>query len=93
MDRSELEQLASLARLNVDDKVFDEVTKSISDILVLVDQLQSIDTTGVDTMAHPQDALQRLRVDNVTEPNVRDKFQAIAPLTENGLYLVPKVID
>ena len=93
MDRSELEKLANLAQLNVDDNVFDDVTKSITDILALVDQLQSVDTTGVETMAHPQDALQRLREDKVTEPNVREQYQAIAPQTENGLYLVPKVID
>ncbi|MGH1472429.1 MAG: Asp-tRNA(Asn)/Glu-tRNA(Gln) amidotransferase subunit GatC [Cellvibrionaceae bacterium] len=93
MNRSELEKLANLARLNVDENVLDDAAKSITDILALVDQLQAVDTAGVATMAHPQDAVQVLREDNVTESNVRDQYQSIAPQTENGLYLVPKVID
>lgn len=93
VERSELEKLAHLARLNVADNVFDEVAQSITDVLALVDRLQSADTQGVEPMAHPQDALQRLRTDQVTEANHRDDFQAIAPQTESGLYLVPKVID
>lgn len=93
MDRSELENLALLARLNVDDSVFDEVSQGISDVLALVEQLQAVDTEGVQAMAHPLDALQRLRPDEVTEGNQRDDYQAIAPHAENGLYLVPKVIE
>lgn len=93
MNRSELEKLALLARLNVDDQLLNDVADSIGDILALVDQLQAVDTSGVEPMAHPQDALQRLRADRVTESNQRDAFQAIAPLTESGLYLVPKVIE
>lgn len=93
MERSDLEKLALLARLNVDDAVFDEVAHGINDVLGLVDQLQAIDTTGVAPMAHPLDSLQRLRPDKVTEGDNREHYQAIAPLTENGLYLVPKVIE
>lgn len=93
MDRSELENLALLARLTVDDAVFDEVAQGINDILTLVEQLQTVDTTGVDAMAHPLDAVQRLRSDEVTEGDNRAAFQAIAPQTEDGLYLVPKVIE
>ncbi|MGQ9426189.1 Asp-tRNA(Asn)/Glu-tRNA(Gln) amidotransferase subunit GatC [Gilvimarinus sp. F26214L] len=93
MDRSELEKLALLARLDVDDTVFDEVAQGINDVLNLVEQLKAVDTEGVAPMAHPLDALQRLRPDQVTEGDSRETFQAIAPLTENGLYLVPKVID
>ena len=62
-------------------------------MLNLVDQLQAADTEGVAPMAHPLDATQRLRADEVTEPNQRESFQAIAPASEAGLYLVPKVID
>ncbi|MEX1032664.1 MAG: Asp-tRNA(Asn)/Glu-tRNA(Gln) amidotransferase subunit GatC [Cellvibrionaceae bacterium] len=93
MDRSELEKLALLARLNVDDSVFDEVAQGIGDVLALVEQLQAVDTQGVEPMAHPLDALQRLRPDDITEGNCRDTYQAIAPQTEKGLYLVPKVIE
>ena len=93
MERSDLEKLALLARLNVDDAVFDEVARGINDVLGLVDQLQAVDTTGVAPMAHPLDSLQRLRPDEVTEGDERERYQAIAPLTENGLYLVPRVIE
>lgn len=93
MERSELEKLALLARLNVDDSVFEDVSQGISQVLGLVEQLQAVDTQGVEPMAHPLDALQRLRPDEVTEGNCRGAYQAIAPQTENGLYLVPKVID
>lgn len=93
MERSELEKLALLARINVDDELLDKVANSIGDVLALVDQLQAVDTSGVAPMAHPLDALQRLREDVVSESNQREAFQAIAPLTEAGLYLVPKVIE
>lgn len=93
LDRSELENLALLARLTVDDAVFDEVTQGITDILTLVAQLQTVDTSGVEAMAHPLDAVQLLRSDEVTEEDCRAEFLAIAPQTENGLYLVPKVIE
>jgi aspartyl-tRNA(Asn)/glutamyl-tRNA(Gln) amidotransferase subunit C len=93
VDRTELEKLALLARLDVDDSVFDEVSQGISDVLVLVAQLQAVDTQGVEPMAHPLDALQRLRPDEVTEGDCREMYQAIAPHAEKGLYLVPKVIE
>lgn len=93
MDQSDIAQLAKLARLDINESTATEVAKSINSILGLVDQLQEADTDGIEPMAHPQDALQRLRADVVTEGNVREKFQAIAPAAEDGLYLVPKVID
>lgn len=93
MERSELEKLANLARINVDDSVFDEVAQSITEVLALVDQLKAVDTEGVEPMAHPQDATQVLRADRVTEENQREKFQMTAPQTEDGLYLVPRVIE
>ena len=93
VDRSDIEKLADLARIEVTENTVDEVASSISDILTLVDQLQAVDTTGVAPMAHPLDAVQRLRADQVTEENQRDALQANAPATEDGLFLVPKVID
>lgn len=65
----------------------------MNSILGLVDQMQAVDTTGVEPLAHPLETTQRLRPDQVTESNQRDRYQAVAPSTENGLYLVPKVID
>lgn len=93
VDRSEIEKLAVLARIEMTDEAAEQVASSISDVLKLVDQLQAADTDGVAPMAHPMDAVQRLRLDEVSESDQRERFQAIAPATENGLYLVPKVID
>ncbi len=93
MDRSDIAKLAELARIEISDATVDDVAKSITDVLALVDQLQAADTDGVEPMAHPLDAVQRLRADEVTEPNRREAFQAIAPAAEQGLYLVPKVIE
>lgn len=91
--RKDIEKLGELARLKISEETIDEVTSRLGDVLNLVDQLQAADTTGIAPMAHPLDAVQRLRADAVTETNQRDRYQAIAPATEDGLYLVPKVID
>ncbi|MCV6623886.1 Asp-tRNA(Asn)/Glu-tRNA(Gln) amidotransferase subunit GatC [uncultured Pseudoteredinibacter sp.] len=93
MDQSDIAKLANLARLDINETTASEVAESINGILGLVDQLQNANTDGIAPMAHPQDAMQRLRKDEVSEENVREQFQAIAPEAEEGLYLVPKVID
>jgi len=91
--QDDIEKLAELARVRIPVEEAAEVTARIATILGLVDQLQSVDTAAVEPMANPLDAVQRLRVDAVTEANQREAFQAIAPAVENGLYLVPKVIE
>lgn len=93
VDRSDIAKLAKLARIQITDETADEAAQSISDVLALVDQLQAINTDGVLPMAHPLDAVQRLRPDVVSESNQREAFQAIAPATQDGLYLVPQVIE
>ncbi len=93
VDRSDIAKLAELARIAISDSAADEVAQRISDVLVLVDQLQAVNTEGIVPMAHPLDAVQRLRSDEVTETNQREHFQAIAPATQDGLYLVPQVIE
>ncbi|WP_339645089.1 Asp-tRNA(Asn)/Glu-tRNA(Gln) amidotransferase subunit GatC [uncultured Porticoccus sp.] len=93
IERADIEKLAELARIELNDATITETTRSIADVLALVDQLQAANTEGVTPMAHPTDAVQRLRPDVVTETNQREAFQAIAPAVEGGLYLVPKVID
>lgn len=90
---SDIAQLAHLARIALPAEQVDQVTQRIAEVLDLVGQLQAVDTTGVEPMAHPLDAVQRLRNDQVTETNQRQAFQAIAPATEDGLYLVPRVIE
>lgn len=92
-DRSEVEKIAHLARLHISDAEADEVTSRITDILALIDKMQSVDTTSVEPLAHPLDVKQRLRADQVTESDRRDQLQTLAPESESGLYLVPKVIE
>ncbi|WP_295803143.1 Asp-tRNA(Asn)/Glu-tRNA(Gln) amidotransferase subunit GatC [uncultured Microbulbifer sp.] len=93
VDAQTVEKLAELARIAISDETIDEVSNRLGDVLQLVDQLQAINTEGVEPMAHPLDEVQVLRADRVTEPNRREEFLALAPQTEAGLYLVPKVID
>lgn len=89
----DVKKIAHLARLEINESDIAGYADNLSSILDLVEQMNSVDTTGVVPMAHPQDVAQRLRSDEVLEDNQRDKFQSIAPLTEAGLYLVPKVIE
>ncbi|WP_166264300.1 Asp-tRNA(Asn)/Glu-tRNA(Gln) amidotransferase subunit GatC [Marinobacter caseinilyticus] len=93
ISRQDIEKVALLARIKVDEAQVTALEKDLSNILDLVDQLQSADTSQTEPMAHPLDAAQRLRADTVTETDNRAAFQAIAPSTENGLYLVPRVIE
>lgn len=89
----EVRRIAHLARLAVSD---DEVTGyagELSQILEMVDRMNAVDTAGITPMAHPQHAIQRLRPDVVTETDQRGRFQALAPATERGLYLVPRVVE
>jgi aspartyl-tRNA(Asn)/glutamyl-tRNA(Gln) amidotransferase subunit C len=93
LDRSDVEKIAHLARLAVNAEEVTAYTRDLSEILDLVAQMNNLDTGGVEPMAHPLHMAQRLRADDVTETDQRKLFQSIAPLTERGLYLVPKVID
>ena len=93
ISREDIEKVAVLARIRVDDEQVSALEKDLGNILDLVDQLAATDTDSVEPMAHPLNAVQRLRADEVTETNQREAFQAIAPATENGLYLVPRVIE
>jgi aspartyl-tRNA(Asn)/glutamyl-tRNA(Gln) amidotransferase subunit C len=90
---AEVAKIAHLARLQLTPEEEGPVTDRLNDILGLIDQLQAANTSGIEPMAHPLDATQPLREDVVTEQNHRDAYQAIAPATEAGLYLVPKVIE
>ena len=93
LDKTEIEKIAHLARLHIDESDAEEVATRITDILVLIDQMQSVDTEAVEPLAHPLDLVQRLRADAITEGNQRDKLQKLAPASEDGLYLVPKVLE
>ena len=89
----EVKKIAKLACLNVAEADVQSYATNLSNILDLVAQMKTVDTTGVTPMSHPFDAIQRLREDEVTDLNRREDFMAIAPKTKDGLYLVPKVIE
>ena len=91
--RTDIEKVAVLARIQVDEAQVSALEKDLGNILDLVDQLSAADTSAVEPLSHPLDAVQRLRPDEVTETDQRAVFQAIAPATEDGLYLVPRVIE
>ncbi len=93
LERSDVEKIAHLARLGLNDADIPQTTATLNNILGLIDAMQAVDTNGIEPLAHPLEATQRLRADVVSETNQRDAYQAIAPAVENGLYLVPKVIE
>lgn len=89
----DINQIAHLARLKIEEQDIPKLRDDLTNILSLVDQLQAVNTDDIVPMAHPMDAVQILRKDVVTETDHREKYQKIAPNTEDGLYLVPKVIE
>jgi len=93
LKNEDVRNIAQLARLQISDATVEQLTTDLSNILALAEQMKAVDTTNVTPMAHPMDASQRLRCDEVTEIDQRDKFQKIAPDVEDGFYRVPKVIE
>lgn len=93
LSSSDVKRIAHLARIEVSDDEAEATLQKLSGILGLIEQMQAVDTTGIVPMSHSQEVVQRLRPDVVTETDQRAAFQAIAPAVENGLYLVPKVIE
>jgi aspartyl-tRNA(Asn)/glutamyl-tRNA(Gln) amidotransferase subunit C len=93
LEKSDVAKIAHLARLSVEEADLEHFSGELSNILGLVEQMRSVDTNGVEPMAHPLHMTQRLRPDTVTERDQRERFQRIAPETEDGLYLVPKVVE
>ena len=89
----DVKRVAKLARLGLTDVETTETLAQLNSILELVDQMQQIETDGVAPLAHPLELKQTLRADTVAETNQRDKFQAIAPFADAGLYLVPRVVE
>ncbi|MEE9303103.1 MAG: Asp-tRNA(Asn)/Glu-tRNA(Gln) amidotransferase subunit GatC [Thiotrichaceae bacterium] len=89
----EVKKIAFLARLSIQQKNIQTYADNLSGILDLVAQMDAVDTDSVEPMAHPQDVSQRLREDKVTETNQREKLLQNAPAIEEGLFLVPQVIE
>jgi aspartyl-tRNA(Asn)/glutamyl-tRNA(Gln) amidotransferase subunit C len=91
--RDDVRRAARLARIAVDDTQADEVLVQLDRIFGMIEEMRSVNVDGVEPMSHAQDITLRLREDAVTEADQHVLFQAIAPKVENGLYLVPKVIE
>lgn len=89
----DVKRIAQLARLEIADDALERYATELSSILDLVEQMNQVDSSEVEPLANPLDSVQRLRDDEVTETDQRDKFQRIAPDVADGLYRVPKVIE
>jgi aspartyl-tRNA(Asn)/glutamyl-tRNA(Gln) amidotransferase subunit C len=89
----QVQRIAHLARIELSAAQSAATLSQLNDIFAVIEQMQAVDTRGVEPMAHAQDLAQRLRDDRVTEADQRDSFQQVAPEVEAGLYLVPKVIE
>ncbi len=93
LNLEQVRRVAQLARLEISEAEAEHTLGQLNRIFTLIEEMQAVDTTGVEPMAHAQDLGQRLREDRVTESDRRAAFQSVAPETEAGLYLVPKVIE
>jgi aspartyl-tRNA(Asn)/glutamyl-tRNA(Gln) amidotransferase subunit C len=93
LSRADVTHLAQLARISLSEVEIVSTLKQLRDIFALIEEMQTVDTAGIAPMAHAQDVTLRLRDDVVTEADQREAFQRLAPQTEAGLYLVPKVIE
>lgn len=93
LQKEDVEKIAHLARLAIDEADIPDYAHNLSNILGLVERMSAVDTDAVTPMAHPLDMQQRLRADEAREENQREHFQQVAPQVENGLYLVPQVIE
>jgi aspartyl-tRNA(Asn)/glutamyl-tRNA(Gln) amidotransferase subunit C len=90
----EIRRIAHLARIAVTEYEAQDIGHKLTGIFKLIEEMQAVDTAGVEPMAHAQDVVLRLREDRITESSdQRELFQSIAPQVEAGLYLVPKVIE
>jgi aspartyl-tRNA(Asn)/glutamyl-tRNA(Gln) amidotransferase subunit C len=93
LTRDDVKRAARLARIAVEDSEVDEVLEHLRRIFGMIEEMSAVDVTGVEPMAHGQDVVLRLRDDVVTESDQHALFQSTAPRVEEGLYLVPKVIE
>ncbi len=93
LNLADVKRIAHLARIAVEEDEMPGYLQQLSNILGLVEEMQAVDTTGIEPMAHAQDVVLRLRDDVVTETDRHAAYQAVAPQVEAGLYLVPKVIE
>ena len=93
MDKKTVSKIADLAKIQIDDNQIENIVINLEKILDLVDEMNSVNTDSIQPMSHPLNLKQELRVDEVTEENLRDTFQENSDTAENGYYKVPKIID
>ncbi|MDO9466586.1 MAG: Asp-tRNA(Asn)/Glu-tRNA(Gln) amidotransferase subunit GatC [Thiobacillus sp.] len=93
LSTDDIKRIARLARIETSDAEAAATQTQLNSIFGLIATMQAVDTAGIAPMAHAQEVFQRLRADAVTETDCHTAFQAVAPAVENGLYLVPKVIE
>lgn len=93
LSQQDILHIARLSRLRINEDEAAAAQVQLNNIFGLIEQMQAVDTTGIEPMSHALDVAQRLREDRVSETDQRNKFQQIAPATENGLYLVPRVVE
>ena len=93
LNLQDVRKVAGLARIDLTEAEAEATRDKLNSIFGLIEQMQAVDTRDVEPMSHPQEVSQRLREDAVTESDRREAFQRVAPQTEAGLYLVPKVIE
>lgn len=89
----DVRRAAHLARIAIDDAEAEAALAQLTRVFGLIEDMQAVDVSGIEPMAHAQDLMLRLRADAVTEGDQRNLFQSVAPEVEAGLYLVPKVIE
>ena len=93
LTRDDVKRVARLARIAIDETEADAVLEQLTRIFEMIEEMSAIDVSGIEPMAHARDVVLRLREDAVTEADQHELFQSVAPRVENGLYLVPKVIE
>tara|TARA_B100001989_G_C24094894_1_gene248903 strand:- start:142 stop:423 length:282 start_codon:yes stop_codon:yes gene_type:complete len=93
MDKKTVSKIADLAKIQIEDNQIDDIVNNLEKILDLVNEMNSVDTHDIEPMSHPLNLKQELRVDEVTEKNLREAFQENSIASEDGYYKVPKIID
>jgi len=89
----DVRRIAHLARIDVDAQAVSDVHAKLEAIFAMINELQAVDTSGVEPMSHAQDVVLPLREDKVTETDRHADYQRVAPAVEDGLYLVPRVVE
>lgn len=89
----QIHKIAHLAKLSIDEDSIAEISSQLDNIMTLIDHMEQADTEGVEPLSHPQDPVLRLREDKVSDTDRRDDFMRLTSHSEDGLYLVPRVIE